>query len=212
MVAQHEIVVLQDSLLHLSELSKQEQLKIISKIIERVVAEEKAAEERAEREKLIRENERTNDDLLPLGMRQSSTDWYFYNRQLILAGQREFQCRWGRRKLEDNWRRSNKSTSFANAFYEEEKASGREEEGENRAENSNDSISNTIAANKRPEFYLSQIPSSPEQKKAALSELATALFQMGLIYKDKIEDFPMAEKTFEDFVLRFKSDERVPDA
>ncbi len=212
LVAQQEIVVLQDSLLHLSELSRQEQLEVVNKIIERVVAEEKAAEERAEREKLIRENESTSDDLLPLGMTQSSSDWYFYNRQLILAGQREFQRRWGRRKLEDNWRRSNKSTSFANTFYEEEKAVGGEEESENRAENSKDSISNTTTDNKKPEFYLSQIPNNPEQKKSALSELATALFQMGLIYKDKIEDFPMAEKIFEDFVLRFKSDERVPDA
>jgi tetratricopeptide (TPR) repeat protein len=37
-----------------------------------------------------------------------SGNWYFYNQTMVSLGQMEFEKRWGRRKLEDNWRRSNK--------------------------------------------------------------------------------------------------------
>src|SRR5699024_11190841 len=39
-------------------------------------------------------------------------------------------------------------------------------------------------------------------------EIATALFNMGMIYKDKVEDYAMAVKTFDEFAKRFPDDER----
>jgi hypothetical protein len=38
----------------------------------------------------------------------TGSSWYFYNQQQLTFGFSEFQKRWGTRKLEDNWRRSNK--------------------------------------------------------------------------------------------------------
>src|SRR5659263_269928 len=35
--------------------------------------------------------------------------WYFYNQAALTFGRTEFRRRWGDRKLEDNWRRSNKT-------------------------------------------------------------------------------------------------------
>jgi hypothetical protein len=35
--------------------------------------------------------------------------WYFYNQTALTFGRTEFHKRWGDRKLEDNWRRSNKT-------------------------------------------------------------------------------------------------------
>ena len=35
--------------------------------------------------------------------------WYFYNQAALTFGRTEFRRRWGDRKLEDNWRRSNKA-------------------------------------------------------------------------------------------------------
>ncbi|MGM0375397.1 MAG: tetratricopeptide repeat protein [Bacteroidota bacterium] len=38
-----------------------------------------------------------------------SDQWYFYNQAMVSLGKMEFEKRWGRRELEDNWRRSGKS-------------------------------------------------------------------------------------------------------
>jgi outer membrane protein assembly factor BamD (BamD/ComL family) len=65
---------------------------------------------------------------------------------------------------------------------------------------------------KNPQFYLRQIPVTPAQLAKSNAEIATALFSMGEIYKDKIEDYPMAISTFNEFIRRFGADKRVPDA
>ena len=52
-----------------------------------------------------------------------STSWYFYNSSLITAGKSEFQRKWGRRKLEDDWRRSDKAS-----FSQEDITEGADEE------------------------------------------------------------------------------------
>ena len=40
----------------------------------------------------------------------SGGDWYFYNPVTIALGKNDFKRKWGRRKLEDNWRRRNKAS------------------------------------------------------------------------------------------------------
>ena len=58
------------------------------------------------------------ESMAPLGVPMGTAgDWYFYNVNLMKTGQSEFQKKWGRRKLEDNWRRMNKSASL---FAEDE--------------------------------------------------------------------------------------------
>lgn len=41
-----------------------------------------------------------------------SGKWYFYNQMMVSLGQMEFEKRWGRRELEDNWRRNNKQSQM----------------------------------------------------------------------------------------------------
>ena len=131
----------------------------------------------------------------------------------LLRGQSEFTKRWGRRKLEDNWRRSNRTASV---FSEDNSAFGQQTQAGN--ENVADSVGKgktkveDLPDNKKPEFYLRQIPVTAAQLAKSDAEIATAMFSMGQIYKDKIEDYPMAIKTFEEFINRFGTDERVPDA
>ena len=125
-------------------------------------------------------------------------------------GKSEFRRRWGNRKLEDNWRRGNKSAVLF-------------------AENTNKEVTDTTAMadstfvsddpnipsftqtsdNKSVDYYLAQIPFTAAQKEKSDEQLATALYNMGFIYKDKIEDYPLAYKTFSDFQRRFRSDERI---
>lgn len=210
LVVQNDIVVLQDSLQELSTLSESKRLEVVNKIIAKLVADEKLAAE-----KLLKENEARNrngaiDDNLalmaPIGA-NSQGGWYFYNPEIMRAGQTEFIRRWGKRKLEDNWRRTNKATSlFADENANAEVVAA---PGDTTAVQSK---TTELSEVKNPQFYLRQIPITPAQLAKSNAEIATALFSMGEIYKDKIEDYPMAISTFNEFIRRFGTDKRVPDA
>ncbi len=110
------------------------------------------------------------------------------------------------RKLEDNWRRTNKSTSL---FAEESITQATVKDSADAITKSNPK---EILNNKKPEFYLKQLPVTSAQIEKSNADIATALFAMGQIYKDKIEDIPMSISMFEEFIRRFKTDKRVADA
>lgn len=48
----------------------------------------------------------------------------------------------------------------------------------------------------RPEYYLKDIPLTEEQMKASNNALVEGLFNSAVIYKDQMENFPLAERTF----------------
>jgi len=215
LVVQNNIVVLQDSLQRLSAMSEDKRLEVVNNIINRLTADERAAVEKEAKEKqeAIAEAESESEPMgQPIGMNNlakkaigSTGEWYFYNPNTIKSGEAEFLKRWGKRKLEDNWRRMNKSSSV----FAEENTTKNETVKESADTTVN---SKAISENKRPEFYLKQIPVSAAQIEKSNADIATALFTMGQIYKDKIEDIPMSIATFEEFCRRFGSDKRVADA
>ena len=216
LVTQNDIVVLQDSLQLLAAMPESKRLEVIKKLIAKLIVDEKAAAEK-QLEKTASQNANGNrfgnpeedfGGLPPIGgnMAGASGDWYFYNPDLIRTGQSEFLKKWGKRKLEDNWRRTNKTASL---FADENSANS------TTAKDTTDTISKNkvdISDTKNPAFYLKQIPVTPSRIAKSNAEIATALFNMGLIYKDKVEDIPMAVSTLESFVRRFESDERISDA
>ena len=118
----------------------------------------------------------------PIGFNQGAGDWYFYNPAIVKSGQRDFRKKWGSRKLEDNWRRTNKSSAL---FAEETSTNNNAGEVTEGVENEAGATSDP----KSPEFYLKQIPMTAVAIKKSNSEIADALFSMGMIYKDKVEDY-----------------------
>ena len=48
-----------------------------------------------------------------------------------------------------------------------------------------------------PEYYLAQLPMTEEQKATAADVIQEGLYNMGVILKDKLEDFPASRKEFE---------------
>ncbi|MDR1544223.1 MAG: hypothetical protein LBS50_07460 [Prevotellaceae bacterium] len=202
LVQNYNVVLLQDSLLALSEMTEEEQLKIINKIIENLIAEEKqAAKDSADRAALAvaRSFDREDGFDTPLPGTMSSADWYFYNSSLISHGKREFENKWGRRILEDNWRRTNKVSVSANNFETDTL--------ENADELSQ--LLDTVATDKHePAFYLAQIPKTEAQKNSALLQIADALYNMGGIFLTKLQDDKKADETYRIFQNRFPADDR----
>jgi len=212
LVTQNDIVVLQDSLQRLALLPEGKRLEVVNKIIAKLIADEKTAAETALKETQNNNNSIDGDlaNIPPIGMNTlgGTGEWYFYNPDLMRTGQSEFQKKWGKRRLEDNWRRTNKATSL----FAEESATTADVAQSNDTTKTTAEKKEVVNDNKTPEFYLRQIPVTPAQTSKSNADVATALFSMGQIYKDKIQDYPMAKRTFEEFIRRFASDERVPDA
>lgn len=204
-------VQLQDSLQHLASLSDTERRGAIDKIIQEVKRKEEAERKEAELQELMQKREETMGDQpqrkTQTTQKQVNTgdnSWYFYNQQLVAQGKSDFQRKWGRRKLEDNWRRRNKTVISTNEFAEtnyDEKGTTDTTHVEGKGPVAGKDT--LVTDNKTPEFYLQQIPLTKESMKESNEILSDGLYNMGMIYKDKLEDYPLAQKTFSRLYTQF---------
>ena len=201
-------VTLQDSLLRLAAMTPEQRLEVVNRIIEDLKKREREEAEAAAREEYMA-NQAAQGSNLNQGTSSapnsfvinSDNSWYFYNTATRNAGKTEFQRRWGARKLEDNWRRRNKSQFNADEFNA---GIGEEEtEEEQTAAEETDTVSpeQAEAASHAsdphyPEYYLAQIPETDEQKAVAHEIIQEGLYNMGVILKDKLEDYPAARAQF----------------
>jgi tetratricopeptide (TPR) repeat protein len=204
-------VNLQDSLLHLSTLSQDEQMKIINKIIADLKKKEKEEAEEAKRQEYLANQSAQGSNLQSNTNNPNSfsinTDnsWYFYNAAAKAAGKTEFQRRWGSRKLEDDWRRRNKTTFNTSDFDSESLADNQsaEEAGENGempADTTARVSQEQLQKESDPhfaEYYLKQIPTTDEQRATAHDVIQEGLYNMGVILKDKLDDFDGANTSFQ---------------
>ena len=55
----------------------------------------------------------------------------------------------------------------------------------------------------RPEYYLKDIPLTEEQMATSNAALVEGLYNAAVIYKDRMENFPLAEKTFQRVLIDF---------
>ncbi len=186
---------LQDSLQHLSTLPEEQQRAIVEKIIADLIEQERQdsiLQAQQERE-LAQENgiRSVNTANMLGGGGAQRGEWYFYNPQLIKQGQQEWRRRWGTRPLEDNWRRQNKQVmaSFTDYDTDEDDADGL------------DSIPTTDSTTitptyetdtHKPEYYLQQIPRTPEALAMSDSLWRQAMIALVYIYRDKVQDEALA--------------------
>ena len=199
-------VTLQDSLLVLAEMTPEEQKAVIAKAIEELKKKEKEEKENAAREEYLAKQDAAGSPFgggpganpnIPMN---GDDSWYFYNSAAKNAGKTQFQKQWGSRKLEDNWRRRNKSTF---SFDDEEADSALMAMADSVIIDENgDTVQVDMEAIKRAEdphyeeYYLKQIPKTEEEIAAAHEIIQEGLYNMGIILKDKMEDYDAAAYEF----------------
>ena len=206
-------VTLQDSLLKLSKMTPEEQKAVIAKIIEDLKKKEKEEAENAAREEYLAQQNAKGSQLGDSKNAPSTytlnTDnsWYFYNTATKNAGKTQFQKLWGSRKLEDNWRRHNKSTF---SFNDEEADSALMALADSMVVNENgDSVKVDVEALKRAEdphyeeYYLKQIPKTEEEIQSSHEIIQEGLYNMGTILKDKMEDYSAAAYEYSQLLERY---------
>lgn len=207
-------VTLQDSLLRLSAMSEEDRMKVINKIIDDLKKKEKEEAEAAAREEYLAEQAAKGNTLNSTNAPQSFTlnsddSWYFYNAATRNAGKTDFQKRWGSRKLEDDWRRRNKSSFDMNDFSSnDEDDDEAKDAGEEGKETSSETPEEKEAKEHEndphfPEYYLKQIPATDEERMVSNDVIQEGLYNMGVILKDKLEDYPAAASEFGRLLTRY---------
>lgn len=217
-------VELQDSLQHLASLPEPERMKVIQKIIDDLIAEEKRIEEEEKRRAYLESQQGVemlqSNAKMPtvptMNMGNGSNAWYFYNQAMVSAGKVEFQRKWGRRKLEDDWRRRNKASFSMSDFVDnridyDEADSGEEDvlaaSGPDSG-NEPEEVQNPLSSDpKDPQFYVQQLPLTPEDIAVSNEIISDGLFNMGLVLKNKLEDMSAAIASFNELERRFPDSE-----
>ncbi len=204
-------VTLQDSLLKLSYMTPEEQTAVAERLIAELKKKEAEEAEQARREEM-RANQAAQGD--PFGGNASSpttftmnsdNSWYFYNPSTVTAGKTDFQRRWGSRKLEDDWRRRNKAAYAFETTTDDDDTD--DDTGEETDGDTEENVDAEAAERQNDphyvEYYLKQIPKDDRERMIANDVIQEGLYNMGIILKDKLEDFPAARSEFNRLLSRY---------
>jgi len=200
-----KIIASEDSLQMIANLSPEEKKARVEEIIAKEnaekekIKEEEEAKKKLEEQQIKEEKELTSQPKATTqpGLAQQGS-WYFYNQSAISFGFSEFLKKWGTRKNEDNWRRSEKEVNGGLANEEESPIDSLA----NSQGALNDSISKLDEA-ARKAAYLSLIPGSPQQIKESNLKIAEAYYNCGVIYREQLNNLPESVASFEELNRRF---------
>ena len=154
-----------DSIIYLMTLSKKEQLIYFENLINS--KQEKEA---------LKLKEEVNEKRFQL-LNRSKTSFYFYNPSLVSKGRQAYLANWGNRPNTDNWRNA---SSILNSIVIESK--------------SNQPISIKAIIQEKPENFVASLPQTQKEKDSLILTNQKAYLQIGLIYKEKFNDFPLAKE------------------
>nr|WP_315163282.1 gliding motility protein [uncultured Flavobacterium sp.] len=130
-------------------------------------------------------------------VKENASVFYFYNPTTVAFGKLEFKKIWGDRSLSGNWRISGNSNSIK----------------QNDTINNNEVTENKVAQDKIVEkyevsFYLKQIPTDQAAIENIAKERNFAYYQLGIIYKEKYKEYPLAIAKLEQ-LLRQNPEEKM---
>lgn len=165
------VVANNDSIVKIATLPKDEQKQYFESYIEKI----KKTDEDAAQLRLNQMAFGNSGASLQSGKKGS---WYFYNNQSMSFGKTEFQKIWGNRRLEDNWRWSEKATIGSKATKD---------------------LAQVITVNLRYDLdsYLSTVPDKVATIDSLKIDRNQALYELGLIYKEQFKNQNLAKLRLE---------------
>jgi endonuclease IV/outer membrane protein assembly factor BamD (BamD/ComL family) len=190
-----DIAERQDSLQRIAAMPEEERKEFVKKLAKQIRKQQGLKEEAG----LASNNPLTTappPSLFPSQGGQKG-EWYFYNAASRTRGQTEFKSRWGNRPNIDNWRRGSAIVSAANSQLNSQIQGGNN--------NSSGNQSNEITF----ESLYENLPLTPELVKESDDSLQTALFEIGKVLVQEIEDCQKGTETFEQLRSRFPQFEKM---
>ena len=218
-----DAVQLQDSLQELARMPEAERNAAIDRTIaelKRKEREERRKQQEEDAQQTISQNSGNNaaQNNRPNAAQQNQQNanalWYFYNPMAVSQGKAAFEKLWGKRENADNWQRINKTVVAT--MQDEPEMSQAQLDSIAHAEAVADSLAQIADSAQndphRREYYLAQIPFTKEQVDASNKVIEDGLFNSGVIFKDKLDNLPLAEKQLTRLVSAYTDYERLADA
>lgn len=194
LVGNLQVVYEQDSLRSIAALSEEERFAIIDGLIEQ---HKKKELEKQEENQAFLNNVSLRVPETNYAANAGGGSWYFYNPSTLSYGFSQFINKWGRRKLEDNWRLSRKKMLSDDIFVSN---------SDTNFETPKDSIQGQVVTISNPQsrnYYLKDLPITPEQIKSSDEKIIEALYATGIIYKESLKDSINAFNTFGELMERY---------
>lgn len=218
-----DAVQLQDSLQELARMPEAERNAAIDRTIaelKRKEREERRKQQEEDAQQTISQNSGNNaaQNNRPNAAQQNQQNanalWYFYNPMAVSQGKAAFEKLWGKRENADNWQRVNKTVVAT--MQDEPEMSQEQLDSIAHVEAVADSLAQIADSAQndphRREYYLAQIPFTKEQVDASNKVIEDGLFNSGVIFKDKLDNLPLAEKQLTRLVSAYTDYERLADA
>ncbi len=129
--------------------------------------------------------------------------WYFGNPSAVALGQTEFKRVWGSIPLEDNWRRSNKTTVLQETNTIVTNVPQPDKPG----------VEPVVQTQKVDEAgkLISQIPRTAEDKAKALAQIEEGYFKLGDLFYFQLSEKDNASESYTKLLTRFPQSEYVPE-
>ncbi|MFN6943907.1 MAG: tetratricopeptide repeat protein [Cytophagaceae bacterium] len=195
-VEQLNTIQREDSLQRLASMDSIQLSQYLDKII---FDEEKKQREEMRKLELAAKRKSNAAAIAGAGMADPNATWYFYNPASMNMGRIEFEKKWGKRKLEDNWRRSMKEVTFDDDDEEEE-----EEEVVAAVDSA------AIRAQRKEQLY-KNIPFTKAEIDTSNSRLEVAHYKLGKIYDLNLLEYDNSILTFQKLIKRFPESEYRPE-
>ena len=203
-------VFLEDSLQAVAKMPEKERNELIAVLMKAAVkkAKEAARLKSAQESAASNENDRAAnanpDNTVDPVTADLSTDksWYFYNTSTVEKGLRDFRKKWGKRALNDDWRRNRKTPLFeglTTTTTVSDTASAKSEKPLIEKTAAQDSVPDlTVGADDptKRNYYLKDLPFTEQQLTESGKKIAESLFKAGLAYREQLENDRLALKVF----------------
>lgn len=201
-----ETITLNDSLLALSTLDTaalHRRLDSISKTKEKKTI----ASKKKKKKTVLPDSPSASNSLTgnPAGDSNTS-DWYFGSQDLVATGQSEFQRIWGSIPLEDNWRRSGRSSALNDPTQNVAQPNIKNQPKPDDKQNLKPETKVNVVA----ELY-AQLPHTDDQRKELLGKIEDAYFHLGDLYYFNLNEKDNASVSYEKLLSRFPQSERTPE-
>jgi hypothetical protein len=117
-----------------------------------------------------------------------TSNFFAYNPTSLQRGKRDFDRKWGSRALEDNWRRANRQ---GGSIAERDVAP---------TTDTQDGITQEDI-----DMLLADVPRTPEALQAAQDSIASAMYQLGMLFYDRLENYRQSLKYLDQLENRIPS-------
>lgn len=182
-----EVISTQDSLIRIGALPLEQREEMARNVLKQR-EEMAAAGAKEEKDKPI------NSVKFSRSRSLAQSSFFAYDLPTVEKGKEAFRNKWGERALQDNWRRRE---ALRIAYQEEEEVVATEEE---------EKVDDEELAK-----ILKEFPSSEQEVNRAEGRIELALFELGKLYRDKLENYNKSVEVHEELLRRFPETEKKLD-